>query len=335
MKACVLEENKKLVYKEVEQPVTEDNNVLIKVKACGICSSDFNRVHNNGAYFYPIILGHEFAGKIIECGKNISKEYLNKNAVVFPLMPCNNCEFCQQKLYAQCKNYNYFGSRTNGAMAQYISVPLWNIKLIPDDMDYSIAALCEPTSVAIHALKKINNLKGKTICISGSGAIGILCGLIAQKQGANVSFIVRNKRKQEFLENLGFNNFASEEDLNKFDIIIECVGSNSSIQNCIKYVKSHGTIIFVGNPAEDEICLPKKDYWKILRSEITIFGVWNSSFKNQEIDDWDSAINFLYENQKDVCKIITHRFSLKDELKAFSTEQNEKMRIKGVFINEE
>ncbi len=335
MKACVLKENKVVECEEIAMVQNFENHVLIKVKACGICSSDFNRVYRNGAYFYPIVLGHEFSGEIVECGNRVNNDLLGKKAAVFPLLPCFECEFCLQKMYAQCKNYNYFGSRKYGAMAEYVTVPVWNIKVIPDDMDCTVAALAEPCAVAVHTVDKIDNLNNKTVCVSGSGTIGILIGLIAKIGGAEVSFILRNDKKLDFLKSLGFKNFVYEGTESKsFDTLIECVGANSSLENCVKYVKSKGQIILVGNPNGD-MTLEKKLYWKILRSELNVCGVWNSSYKNSETDDWDKAIDFLYKNSSIVSKLITNKFKLEDGIKAFDEMVNsDKLCIKGVFINE-
>ena len=99
MKACVLEEKNKISYKEIETPQVQENEVLVNVKACGICSSDFHRVYGNSAYFFPIVLGHEFSGQIVECGKNTDTTFLNKKVVIFPLLPCKECEFCKEKSY--------------------------------------------------------------------------------------------------------------------------------------------------------------------------------------------------------------------------------------------
>lgn len=334
MKACVLENKKQISYKEVKTPQINDNEALIKIKACGICSSDFHRVYGDSAYFFPIILGHEFSGEIIECGKNVDIKLIGKKVAVFPLLPCMECEFCQQQSYAQCKNYKYFGSRCDGAMAEYISVPIWNIKILPDDMQYKVGALCEPAAVGIHATNKIKDFNNKTICVIGTGVIGIICGLVAKTRGADVSFVIRNEIKKEFLQNLGFKKFVSADTKEKFDIIIECVGSNTSINNAIELIKSKGEIIYVGNP-EGDITFNKTIYWKILRSELTIKGVWNSSYKNANIDDWDMAIEFLYQNQDIIQKLITNEFKLSDGINAFEQIKNStNINIKGVFINE-
>ena len=335
MKACVLKAKNEVEYTEVETPSIKEGEVLLKVHACGICSSDFNRVYKDSAYFFPIILGHEFSGEIIDCAEDIEKnKYIGKRAVVFPLLPCGECEFCKEKHYAQCKKYSYFGSRQDGAMTEYIAVPVWNIKIIPDDMAYSVAALAEPAAVACHSANKIEDIKGKSVCISGTGTIGILLGINLKSKGAAVTFLVRNNRKKELLNKLGFNNFITAETDKTFDTTIECVGANESLTNCLKLVKSRGEMILVGNPASD-MMLEKKLYWKILRSEITIKGVWNSEYKSQEIDDWDRAIDFLYKNQKEAELLITDKFKLSDGIKAFETvKDNTKLSLKGMFINE-
>lgn len=329
MKACVLKGNEDLSCQEVENPIPAENEVLIKVKACGICSSDFARCFNNGAYFYPLILGHEFAGELVS-GKNAGS-----HAVVFPLLPCFKCDACRQKEYTRCFDYKYLGSRCNGGMAEYVAVPEWNTKVIPTSLDFSVAALCEPTAVAVHSLKKLGDISNKSLCVCGSGTIGILCGLLAEKRGASVTFSLRNNRKKNFLESLGFSNFIYDADNQRlFNCVIECVGSVASINTAVKITEPGGKIVFVGNPEQD-IVFSKEIYWKILRRELSISGTWNSSYKNDSVDDWDTAIDFLSNNQCLVKRLITDRFSLDDGMNAFiSMKDSNKLHIKGVFINE-
>ena len=176
MKACVLIEKNKLKYTEKPMPKLKETEVLVKIKAVGICNSDFNRVYGDGAYHYPIILGHEIAGEIVKVGKNVTEEYLAKKVVVFPLLPCKKCANCIKGDYAQCINYNYFGSRCDGGFAEYLAVPIWNIKIFDDDIPFSSAALSEPAAVAWHALSKVVNSGHNNILIIGNGTIGIAIG---------------------------------------------------------------------------------------------------------------------------------------------------------------
>ncbi len=337
MKACVLLDKNKIECKEIGTPQLKAGEVLVKVKSCGICSSDFNRLYEGSAYFFPIVLGHEFSGEVVSCADDAGQFLLNKKVVVFPLLPCFICKFCKNKSYAQCVKYSYFGSRQNGAMAEYIAVPIWNIKVLPEEMSYDIASLCEPTAVAINAVNKIKDFEVRNICISGSGTIGILCGLYASSLGKDISFIVRSQEKTEFLQTMGFKNFITmnSEEAGEQDVLIECIGSNDSLNNCIKFVRSKGQVILVGNPYGDMI-FDKKIYWKILRSELAIKGVWNSNYRNSDSDDWDKAINFLNTKSDLVKKLITDRFSLDDGIRAFEDlKSKDKLHIKGVFVNEE
>lgn len=336
MKACVLKGINDIECMLIEKPEVSAGNVLVKVKACGICSSDLNRVYRTGAYHYPTVLGHEISGEIVEIGEGVSQEYLGKHVVVFPLLPCNECEYCKEGFYAQCKNYNYFGSRCDGGMAEYLNVPLWNINLIQEPVPYEIAALAEPAAVAVHAAKQIEKVHEKSICIIGTGAIGIMIGLYLKKIGAKqIYFRVRNQLKKSFLNQLGFMDIIDDKNEKEasMDVIMECVGSNSAIEQAIKLVKSRGKIILVGNPTED-LHIAQKIYWKILRSEIDVKGVWNSDYKNKD-DDWEKTIAFLTSEQDVIKKVITNRFSLSMVKEAFEIMENKKgLAIKGVMINE-
>lgn len=325
MKALILNAIGNLTYKKVDTPKVQNGEVLLKIKACGICSSDLDRVFVSGAYHYPIILGHEIAGEIVDIGVNVDKSYLGKRAVVFPLLPCFQCQSCKNKLYAQCKNYNYFGSRCNGGYAEYLSVPLWNIKTFSNDIDYKLAALCEPACVAWHSIQKSNINKGQKILILGSGLIGIIIGFWAKQLGADVYFKVRNDKKMKFLQSLGFLNVFKEQNSVDIDICFECVGSNESLLEAVGYAKSQGQIILVGNPKND-MKLDKNIYWKLLRQEIDIKGVWNSRYPS----DWEYVLNHLSEIPLN--KLITHCFDLSYGMNAFIDLKNADFKIKGVYV---
>ena len=95
MKAVDLKAINQLELVEKEKPVPKKGEVLIQVMACGICGSDIPRVYVTGSYHFPTVLGHEFSGEIVEVADDVSSEYLGKKAAVFPLLPCNECEYCQ------------------------------------------------------------------------------------------------------------------------------------------------------------------------------------------------------------------------------------------------
>ena len=327
MKACVLRAIKDLEYKEIANPVVKPGEVLVQIKACGICSSDLDRVFRTGAYHFPIVLGHEMAGQVIAVAPEVDSSLVGKRVVVYPLLPCFECESCKKGFYAQCKNYNYFGSRCDGGYAQYLSVPIWNIKPFSDTVPFTYAAICEPAAVAWNAVSKADIKSGTKLLIIGTGLIGIVVGLWARQKGADVSFKVRNVQKADFIKTLEFEHVATDFDEGSFDICMECVGTNETIAQSLTYVKARGTVIFVGNPQSD-VLLDKKIYWKILRQELVIKGVWNSSYPS----DWEAVLKNISFLPCD--KLITHTFKLSDGMKAFDTFNEAKFKIKGMYVIE-
>ena len=327
MQACVLNAIKDLEFKEVADPVVKQGEVLVQVKACGICSSDLDRVFRSGAYHFPIVLGHEIAGQVVAVAPDVDNLLVGRRVVVYPLLPCFECEACNKGFYVQCKRYNYFGSRCDGGFAQYLSVPVWNIKPFSDSVPLTHAALCEPAAVAWNAVSKAEIKKGTKLLIVGTGLIGIVAGLWAKNKGAAVFFKVRNTQKADFIKSLGFDHVQSAFDEGSFDICMECVGTNESIAQTLSYVKARGTVIFVGNPQSD-VVLDKKIYWKILRQELVIKGVWNSSYPS----DWEAVLENISSIPCD--KLITHTFKLSDGMKAFDTLIEAKFKIKGMYVIE-
>lgn len=140
MNAAVLHAVGDLRYEKVPMPTVHEGEVLMKVMAAGVCGSDIPRVFEKGTYHFPTIPGHEFAGLIVDG----DPELVGKRAAVFPLLPCRKCASCEVGEYANCKNYDYYGSRRDGGFAEYIAVDKRNLVITPDDLSYACASLCEP-----------------------------------------------------------------------------------------------------------------------------------------------------------------------------------------------
>ncbi|MBO6291437.1 MAG: alcohol dehydrogenase catalytic domain-containing protein [Selenomonas sp.] len=151
MKALNLHGVEDLRYEEVPCPERKSGEVLLKIKAAGICGSDIPRVFTKGTYHFPTIIGHEFAGETVEADDS---ELVGRGASVFPLLPCGKCSACQEEQYARCSDYDYYGSRRDGAMAEYIDVKQENLCLLPKEVTYEEAAMSEPAVVALHAFRK-------------------------------------------------------------------------------------------------------------------------------------------------------------------------------------
>lgn len=328
MKACVLRAVGQLCYEEVPTPEPKRGEVLLQIKRCGICSSDIDRVFQTGTYHFPTIPGHEFSGQIVALGEDVDPSYSGRRAAVFPLLPCFQCPSCKEEEYARCDSYSYFGSRCDGAFAEYLAVPVWNLAVFPDSLSYDAAALCEPAAVALHAVNAGQIAQGDTVAVVGSGTIGLLAAMWARIQGAaQIIVIGRGADKLKAARTLGFSHTVStltqnpEEAVHKLtagqgvDVVLEMVGSPEAISTAVRCARKGGRVVLTGNPTRD-ITLPRAVYWKVLRGELHIRGTWNSSYGVRK-NDWSTALNHMERGLLRTETLITHRFRLSGWENAF------------------
>lgn len=322
MKACVLRSVGNIDYCDVASPKIEDSELIVDIHACGICSSDIPRIFVNGTYHFPTIPGHEFSGIVSQVRDSSLSSFLNKKVVVFPLIPCNCCEACRQKNYALCSNYNYYGSRCDGGFAEQIGVNSWNVKIIDQNVDYRIAALTEPSAVALHAVRKLKIDTNAKILIIGNGTIGLLVSKWCKTFGFNdITIVSRSDFKNKIISNLGFKHSdISELNDSSFDAVFECIGDSVLVNKSFDLLKPHGKLILIGNPSGD-FYSAQKNYWKILRKELYIYGSWNSDYNNSA-DDWQIVVDNLLADKEFYSQLITHVFKMKDIKQALDIMKN-------------
>jgi L-iditol 2-dehydrogenase len=344
MMACNLHGVGDLRYEEVAVPSLKPGEVLLKVKAAGICGSDIPRVFEKGTYHFPTIPGHEFAGEIAEVNPG-DEALLGKTAAVFPLLPCFTCEACQTGEYAQCANYDYYGSRRDGAFAEYIAVKKWNLVLAPRGVKAEHAAMCEPCAVAIHALSQAEIKPGDTVAIFGAGTIGILAAQAARGQGAlNVVLVDVDNAKLDLARSLGFEHAIDSKTGDPAlyiknisggrgaDLALEAAGVAAAAEGCLKAAKTFGTVVLMGNPSKN-MDISQNAYWEILRKQLTLKGTWNSSYSDAN-NNWHTAIQCMEMGVFDLDKLITHRFSFSECNKAFElAKSRSEAWVKIMFIN--
>ena len=341
MKALNLHGVGDLRYEDVPMPKRGDGEVLLKIRAVGICGSDIPRVFDKGTYHFPTIIGHEFAGEIVEAE---DEDLVGRGAAVFPLLPCGECEACQTGHYAQCIHYDYYGSRRDGAMAEYLAVKKENLCLMPEGVSYEEAAMSEPAAVALHAFRKSGARMGDTLLIYGIGTIGLILAQWARAAGVrNIILAARTDDKVEFAKKLRFSLAvnAEKEDLEAYvrevtegrgaDVCIEGTGEPEPWEECLLCARNYGTVVSMGNPV-GEMRLSQDGYWKILRKERRVVGTWNSSFSQSE-NDWKDALSAMREGQLALKPLITHRFSLAEYEEAFQLmHERKEMYCKVMFV---
>ena len=155
MKAAVLFGNEDIRYADWETPVCRPGTVKIRIRATGICGSDVPRVLNHGAHFYPVVLGHEFSGDIVEVGEGVEGLKAGDTVSGAPLVPCMKCEDCQLGNFSLCRHYSFIGSREQGSFAEYVVIPAANAIPYDPSIPYEQAAMFEPSTVAVHGLLQV------------------------------------------------------------------------------------------------------------------------------------------------------------------------------------
>ena len=188
MKAAILEQPGKLEIREVETPECPPGGVLVKVNACGICSSDAKMVaQGHRALNYPRIPGHEIAGIIEQSRTNTFKE--GTRIQIAPGFRCGKCSYCLKGMDNLCPNREILGFTQNGGFAQYIAIPIedaivGSLNIIPKKISHAAATLAEPLACCINAQNKINLTKNDTVLIIGAGPLGLLHAFLAKYKGA-------------------------------------------------------------------------------------------------------------------------------------------------------
>ena len=331
MKAMVLHNLNDFRLETVEEPRPKSGEVLVEVRAVGVCGSDIPRVYYTGTYSYPLIPGHEFSGVVIAAGSNVDDKWLGKRVGVFPLIPCKTCIPCQNKQYEMCRHYSYLGSRRNGAFAEYVAVPEGNLIELPESVSFEEAAMLEPMAVSVHAMRRISPSPTDVVAVCGLGTIGLLLLMFLREAGIKNILAVGNKDRhkrwaQEFgvLEVAFCDNRVVKADAwlkektggAGADVFFECVGKKETVVQAVNTTAPGGRICLVGNP-ETDIMLERETYWKILRNQMTLTGTWNSSFTHDAEDDWNYVLERLAANRIMPGKIISHKFSLENLMQGF------------------
>lgn len=324
MKAVRMYDIGDLRVEDVDIPKINDNEVLLKVIACGICGSDIPRVNKYGAHVKPIIIGHEFSAEIVEIGKNVNGFNIGENVVVPPLIPCHQCKWCEKGLYSLCEDYSYFGSRRDGAMCEFVSSPIENLLKVDKSVDPIEVATADPCANAIHGLDLAETKEGDTVCVYGAGAIGLFAIQVAKAYGASKVIAVDiNDKKLEIAKQCGADHTINSlnEDAPTIikdltgggaDVVLDVTGAPPAQLNCIDSADKMGRIVYLGI-SHRGLNLTDKHVDDIMRRQLRILGSWNSFTSPYPGSDWTKTIELFKEKKLDAKPIISHRLTL-DEI---------------------
>jgi L-iditol 2-dehydrogenase len=328
MKAVVLHAVNDLRYEDVPTPPLAPGHVKVRVGFCGVCGSDIPRIFTKGTYHFPTICGHEFAGTIEQVAADVTGFKSGDRVAVFPLLWCGKCPACAEGKYVQCENYDYFGSRRDGAFAEYLVAPVRNLLKVPAGVSLEEAAMTEPVAVARHALRRVApSLTGKSVAIFGAGPIGLIVAQWARAMGA-ASILLSEliPQKLEMARRMGFQTGKPE----AADIAVDAAGAPAALLAAMRVARR--AVVLLGNPAGD-LQLPAALWSQLMRREVTLYGTWNSDYSvTGTADDWHAALAAMAAKQLDSQPLISHRVSLTGAIAALRMMKDGKEFYSKVLI---
>lgn len=246
-------------------PKAESDEVLLKIRLAGICNTDLELV--NGMYNFSGTLGHEFVGEVVQG----PTEMVGKRMVGEINIGCGNCSFCRQGIPSQCPNRTAVGiHKRPGSFADYLTLPIQNLHLIPETMTDESAVFVEPLAAALQITESIHVSPRDSIVIVGMGKLGLLVAQVLRLTGAKLTGIVRYEKQANLLRQWGIHSVFSAQELapSQTRLVVECTGQPGGFEDALRLVEPRGTIV-VKSTYHGGVPI---DLTQIARHEIRIVG---------------------------------------------------------------
>ncbi|OGO05827.1 MAG: hypothetical protein A2Y60_06105 [Chloroflexi bacterium RBG_13_54_9] len=321
MKAAILVGPQKIEVKDVPAPKPGPGEVVVRVRACAVCGSDL-AIFMWGPGVLGVeqrIMGHEFSGDIAEIGEGVEGWNVGDRVVIEPTVACLKCHYCTRHQYNRCLSVGSDGIVIDGAFAEFVKVPAYQLHRLPDEVSYAEGALIEPLAVALHGIWRSGMKPGDTVAVLGAGPIGLLTMLWARKGGASKVFATeiaeRRSANAKVLADVVLNpsqtdivsEIIAQTDGLGPDIIFECSGNATAQVQALTLVRKGGRVVVLGVGHENT---PMPSHL-VLTREITIIGshAYASLLGNGE---FPKCIEFVRSRRIDLSLISTTRIRLDD-----------------------
>ncbi len=326
MKVAVYYTNNDIRIEERPKPKISDGEILVKMKASGICGTDamgWYRIKKA-----PRVLGHEIAGEIVE---SKSKKYtVGQRVFVSHHVPCNNCKYCLDDNHTACETLHK-GNYDPGGFSEFIRIPKINVDngtyLLPENISYEEGAMIEPLACGVRALRLINVKKEHTVLILGCGVSGLLNIALAKLISAKVIATDIDDYRLNKAKEFGADEVidVSKEKVNvKAERIIVCTGAYQAVKQAFECIDRKGIILFFAVP-EKNIEVPNVDLW---RNELTITSSYGAASA-----DLKESLDLIKNKKVNVKDMITHKLPLEKIQEGFKLVTDAKESLKVVLTN--
>lgn len=337
MKQQIMIEPRKIEFREIPVPELRENEVLIKIMCLGICGSDIHVYRGNHPYtLYPVTQGHEVSGIIEKVGNNITKFKPGDKVTIQPQVIYGKYYSCTHGNYHICDKLKVMGFQTTGMASEFFVTEADRVLKIPDDMSYEQGAMIEPMAVTCGVFSKTNDLKGLNVVVLGAGPIGNLTAQTAKALGSKSVLITDvSDFRLEIAKKVGIDytinplkRNLSEEIVKAFgsdkaDLIVECVGSNQTIDDAIENARKGSDIIIVGVFSDKPIV----DIGSVQNHELRLIGMLMYQTK-----EYIKAIELVQTGKVQLEPLMSKIFRFAEYNKAYQYIEEKKDKVLKILI---
>lgn len=324
----------KIEVREVPAPSPGPGEVLLRVRACGICGSDLHFYRGDLPAMPGISPGHEFAGEVAALGEGVSGFQVGQRVAVEPLRVCRECPYCRTGQYHLCPKRVLLGTFAPGGLAQFVPVPAYTLYPLPDDLDWELAALAEPLAVAVHGLHMVGLALGERVLVLGSGSIGLMAVLAARAAGAReIVATYRHEHQGEAALAAGASRAVPAAEAaglanEGFDVVVETVGGRAdTLGQAVNLVRPGGRVsvlgLFTGPVQVNALTL-------MLKEAKVVGGI--TYCRPGRHSDFEAALGILRSEPERARALVTHRFPLERAAEAFAAAADKSSRSLKVHI---
>lgn len=321
MRQAVMIAPGQIEIRDVPAPLCGPDEVLLRVRRIGICGSDIHVYHGKHPYTsYPVVQGHEFSGVIEAVGPRVHGFTVGQKATAMPQRTCGQCAPCRRGDYHICDRLAVMGFQAPGAAQDLFVVPADAVIPLPDALSFELGALVEPVSVAVHAVARAGDMRGRHATVLGAGPIGNLVAQVCRVAGASVLIRDLSPFRLEVARRSGLplTSHAGHEPLlagvgrafagRGFDVAFECVGSEQPMAEAIEGINKGGLIVVVGVFGQ----VPRVNLGLVQDRELTLRGTLM-----YRRDDYERAVALLNTGQIITASLEGPHFPLARYLEAY------------------
>ncbi|MBB6448081.1 L-gulonate 5-dehydrogenase [Geomicrobium halophilum] len=315
--------------------VSRPDDVLVRVKAVGVCGSDMHIYHGSNPFtVYPRVIGHEVSGEVAAIGNQVSTLKPGDRVALEPISYCGECYACRQGRQNVCVNLEVYGVHRDGGMREFMVAPADNWHKVNENISFEAASLTEPMTIGAQATMRGNVQEGDTVLIMGAGPTGLSCLLMAKQLGATVLISDFNQYRLDYAKSIGADHLLNpgEEDLEKViiektdeelaNVVIDAVGTARTFEQAVTLASIAGKVVTLGFN-EQPSSIPSL---LLTKKELTVTG------SRLQANQFGTVIKQVNIGKLDPAAMISHTFNFKQVKEAIQLLENPHQEARKVVL---